>query len=755
MTCKNISLLFLVLTFSLFSPVMATVLPVTNTADSGPASLRDRVEQAQTGDTINFAINGNIFLNSTIYLDKNLTIAGPGADLLSIDGQNMVRLFWLGEEDTVLFSGITFTGGNAVADTSQRPGGGAFINNGFLIFEECLFHHNIAKNGGAIENDGFDGNARLTLNRCTFFANQAIKIPDNVFNTPSAGGAIYSNGAGNGGSVIQATNCTFSGNYADSTGGAIFSEGDISGGTNTLLRNCTITQNESKGVGGIREERFSAMNLQNTIVAGNLGSPSAPDIQGAILTAGHNLIGDPGNANYTPASTDIVYADALLADLSLNESPLPTHAIACGSPAADAGNPANSPALDQRGFARDASPDIGAFERNSEIDVMVNNLSSRGKGSLRRAVFLACDGDTLDMSPLDGIIYLDEVIVLDKSLSIIGNDLKSLQIHGSDSVRLFEVYPGKSVSMNWLTFRGGNPELYGGGAIQNKGHLEISFSTFRGNHAASGGALGNYGNGDTATLKLTHCTLSGNEATILDGGAIDNRAISHPAYVSLFHCTIANNRATNKGGGIYSEGNGIFEMQNTLVGNNHCDAGPDIFGGINSLGNNLIGNDQETIFTASPSDILNADPMIAYLADYGGPTLTHRLLDGSPAIDAGTDTGTASIDQRGENRNFNGTPDIGAYEYDPATRIESDREEFMLTVFPNPSQGNFSLRTSSLIRTRGLLFVFDITGRKVHEEIIPAGRETAEVFIPGLQRGIYLISLNIGDRSVSRRIIIE
>jgi hypothetical protein len=50
------------------------------------------------------------------------------------------------------------------------------------------------------------------------------------------------------------------------------------------------------------------------------------------------------------------------------------------------------------------------------------------------------------------------------------------------------------------------------------------------------------------------------------------------------------------------------------------------------------------------------------LADRGGPTRTHALSLGSPAIDAGSNVGALATDQRGPTREVNGQPDIGAFE---------------------------------------------------------------------------------------------
>ncbi|MDX2249839.1 MAG: choice-of-anchor Q domain-containing protein [Bacteroidia bacterium] len=740
---------------ALATPLYAAILPVTNNADAGPTSLRARIDQALPGDTITFAVNGTIALNSTLYLTQNLTLLGPGAELLTLDGQSLARLFWVADDDTVFISGLTLAGGHAVNDTSQRQGGGAIINQGYLVIKDCILKDNIAKNGGAIENDGFAGAATLALSGCTFFNNQAIETIDTVFNTPFAGGAIYSNGAGNGYSLITAINCTFSGNYAEKTGGAFFSEGDISGGTSFTATHCTFAFNASKGTAGIIDEQFSSIILRNCIVAQNDGVLSAPDIQGAILTDGNNLIGKPGAAIYTPAPGDIVNTNAGLASLAYNGGAVPTHALACESPAIDAANPAFAPAKDQRGQARIGAPDIGALERYAAVDVVVTNVFSKGKGSLRQAIFLACNGDTLDMQNLAGVVSLDATIEIDKSLTIIGNSAAALEFSGNDSVRLFDILPGNHLEMSWMTFRNGGPSLYGGGAFRNKGSLVLSHCTLRRNKAVSGGAIANYGEGDSASLVLTNCTLSGNEATVLDGGAIDNRAITHPATASLLHVTLANNQALNKGGGIYNEAGGNIRMRNTLIATNRCESGPDIFGTISSLGNNLLGDNRQAQLNGGTADKINMDPLLVYLGTYGGPTLTHRLSVNSPAIDAGNADNIPATDQRGESRTFNGLPDIGAYEYDPATQIESVENLSALRLWPNPNNGSFLLESQSLTGRSAAVSVFSLTGQKVYSQQTEFAPARWEIQLPSVPTGIYLLAVESAEGRASIRFVVE
>ena len=101
---------------------------------------------------------------------------------------------------------------------------------------------------------------------------------------------------------------------------------------------------------------------------------------------------------------------------------------------------------------------------------------------------------------------------------------------------------------------------------------------------------------------------------------------------------------------------------NTIVaGNNATSAGPDLLGTINSQGVNLIGN----ITGASGfsgQDLLNAKPLLGSLADNGGPTQTHALNPGSPAIDNGENNDAPATDQRGVARPQQAKVDIGAFE---------------------------------------------------------------------------------------------
>jgi hypothetical protein len=85
-----------------------------------------------------------------------------------------------------------------------------------------------------------------------------------------------------------------------------------------------------------------------------------------------------------------------------------------------------------------------------------------------------------------------------------------------------------------------------------------------------------------------------------------------------------------------------------------------------------ISSDNAGGFLSGPGDQINTDPLIGPLQDNGGPTFTHELLPGSPAVNTGDPDFTPPpfYDQRGLPfvRVFNNRIDIGSFEVQPAPR---------------------------------------------------------------------------------------
>jgi hypothetical protein len=207
-----------------------------------------------------------------------------------------------------------------------------------------------------------------------------------------------------------------------------------------------------------------------------------------------------------------------------------------------------------------------------------------------------------------------------------------------------------------------NQAEYGGG-IYNNGLLYMYRCTVSGNSATeSGGGIRNEGQ-----MWLTNCTISGNSLTGSDGlGA----GIYTSYHMELSNVTLAYNTATgatSKGGGIASmPGNLTAFFKNCIVAHNTAGtAGTNnafyLFADdMVSQGNNI--DSENSCNFNQPTDLVNTDPMLGPLQDNGGPTFTHALLHGSPAIDAANNTGAPATDQRGIPRPQGTTCDIGAYE---------------------------------------------------------------------------------------------
>ncbi|HSP56370.1 MAG TPA: choice-of-anchor Q domain-containing protein [Dehalococcoidia bacterium] len=196
--------------------------------------------------------------------------------------------------------------------------------------------------------------------------------------------------------------------------------------------------------------------------------------------------------------------------------------------------------------------------------------------------------------------------------------------------------------------------FHGGGGIFNQGTLTLSESTISANEARESGGGGLY-NGGEATI--TNSTISGNSTT---GGDFGGAGVYQTSgTLLLVNSTISN----NTGGGTFGAGirtlSGGSAVNTIVAGNVPDDCGGNT-GAMTSLGHNL-GGDASCEFDAA-GDLLETDPLLGALADNGGPTQTHALLEGSPAINAGDGDACPATDQRGFART--GVCDVGSYEFD-------------------------------------------------------------------------------------------
>ena len=357
-------------------------------------------------------------------------------------------------------------------------------------------------------------------------------------------------------------------------------------------------------------------------------------------------------------------------------------------------------------------------------EITVTNLDDSGNGSLRQALQDIAIGGTILFDPglTGGTITLTSgPLVPGKSVTIDASGAAGLTVSGNHADRVLIVEPGISVSIHAMTLADGYGWQLAGG-ILNNGALVLDHVTVAGNTMATDagdfwqGGGGIY-NGEWATLELIDSSVVGNTAGWSGGGLYSffntNTTILRSTISGnvsndvgggirslgdavIVNSTISGNTATGWHGGAIFHTDGVMEILNSTIANNIApDGAPSaIFlgswdaavvpvlsltntiitgnqwyacewhasGGVVSLvsgGHNLV---QDDSCNPASSDLIDPDAGIGPLAGNGGPTWTHALLAGSPAIDAGDDSLCPATDQRGVLRPQGAACDIGSYE---------------------------------------------------------------------------------------------
>jgi len=206
--------------------------------------------------------------------------------------------------------------------------------------------------------------------------------------------------------------------------------------------------------------------------------------------------------------------------------------------------------------------------------------------------------------------------------------------------------------------------------------IRINTSTIANNIAMERG--GGLTNGDGSFMDVLNSTISENVATMQRGGGIFNTN----ATLLINNVTVIENKAPNdEGGGIWNGFAGTVNSSNSIIAKNEAIVGPDCFGPLNTLGFNLIEQEEmcdRTGFNPNlESDKIGEDPLVGPLAenlpDNTPPetfiTPTRALMEGSPAIDMGNPAEPESFmescnetDQRRVSRPQGDQCDIGAFE---------------------------------------------------------------------------------------------
>ena len=356
-------------------------------------------------------------------------------------------------------------------------------------------------------------------------------------------------------------------------------------------------------------------------------------------------------------------------------------------------------------------------------DLTVTSAADSGPGSLRKLLGSVCTGGTVHFAPaLTGqtITLTSGPLTLDRSVTIDGAGAPGLTISGNNTDRVVIVNAGTTATLRQVTLAHGYGWQVAGGVLNN-GALtldhavvtENTMATDAGDYWQGGGGIYN---GSGSTLTLVDSTVSGNTAHWSGGGVYS----FFDTTTTIVRSTISGNVSNDVGGGIRSlgttvitnstisgntstgwHGGAIFQtdgnltissstiatnvgpdwapstifignwgvfvptltLTNTIITGNHwyaCERfAPPTAGNIVSGGHNVV---QDASCSPAASDMIIEDAGIGPLGNNGGPTPTHPLLPGSPAIGAADDAACPTTDQRGVERPQGVHCDVGAFE---------------------------------------------------------------------------------------------
>ncbi|MGA2750420.1 MAG: choice-of-anchor Q domain-containing protein [Verrucomicrobiota bacterium] len=247
---------------------------------------------------------------------------------------------------------------------------------------------------------------------------------------------------------------------------------------------------------------------------------------------------------------------------------------------------------------------------------------------------------------------------------------------------------------------------------------------------------------------VTNCTFSGNQAVGGTGGSMIGSLGSNGmgfgggifivnGSIEVLNATFAFNRADQGGGGIcnlgYDETSTVF-IRNAILADTLSAASDYLSTNLYASTNMDLGNNNliQVNNGFSGGLVSTADPRLTPLQNNGGPTWTHALLNGSPAIDAGDNTALPATDQRGYPRIVDGDGDgsaivdLGAVEDglvllatvpQSPQAIDLNGFEFSLTGETNRNYvleystdlADWNPVSTNLVPSRGVITLFDTT----------------------------------------------
>lgn len=309
----------------------------------------------------------------------------------------------------------------------------------------------------------------------------------------------------------------------------------------------------------------------------------------------------------------------------------------------------------------------------------ISSTSDSGPGSLREAIRLANTSPGTDQIVFEheGDLYkAPQTIYLESPLPEVTDNLlidgyikdmlwkaSGIVLDGKNQYRILLIAPAAKVKIKHLTLQNGKSA--NGGAIRNNGELVVEGSTFNGNIASeNGGAI--FSEGPRAFIY--NSTFYENSAKT-SGGAVYFANGNN----QLVHTTFSWNTAEH-GGAVFNKAS--LRLSNSILANS--DIGEDCYS--DGL---ITANIQNTIESNSGCGQPHSskDPKLAKPGYYNGPVKSIPISTASNEFNWGDNK--AAVDEYGNSlvwdQRGNGDPryacgiaDIGAFEIQPAIKMEID-----------------------------------------------------------------------------------
>ena len=623
---------------------------------------------------------------------------------------------------------VTITGTTLISNQAYEGGGiynltyvdddavaaGASINVSGSIFES----NKATRDGGGIYNYGYYGSAAVTIANTRFISNTATDNGGGIFNLADS----LAPGTGATGAVVRISeSSTFTLNTALEAGGGIYNESDEGPATVSFSNSFLSLNTAGDGGGGIYNEAdnqgSAVVDIVDSEITGNKATTSVSD-GGAIFNtvdeAGTNgtirITGSLLNGNAAPDRGGAVYSYVFAgtATLSITATELSNN----GAQAATDTTPATT------------TNDGGAIYNH--VRTGVANLTFTD--SLLSA-----------NSAFDGGAIQNEIESVGSVAGVSGTGTLTIT---RTTLNANSAGRGGAIS-NYV-------EVDDSGPTSANLSTTIDRSAIIGNQASgSAGAIRTDANNrGVSTLKIQNTTLSGNSA-VESGGAIWNDGSEGSSTVSIDNSTLADNTVPPEseygGSSIYNTGGGggtsAVSLANSILRSGSRDRNIINFnnaGTITSRGYNLSA-ENDGAFLTGPGDLVNTDPKLAALANYGGPTLTMALQPGSPAYNAGDPnfdpnafSPAMTTDQRGRPRVRGGRLDIGAYEAPPPPVLTAPANNARTGATPELSATTEPFNT----------VIFTITGGSSPVQVVRIADQNGNVTAnsPALPEGTYSIS---------------